>query len=54
MITFEQILETKLNLYLDGGQCKIGLESTILDLTGTNYGSKTRVAITIEKITKGT
>ena len=26
--------EIKLNLYSDGGQCKIGLESTIIDLTG--------------------
>jgi len=41
----------KIKLVLDGGQCKIGLESTIIDLTGKPIVLRPG-SITIEKISK--
>ena len=44
-------LEIKLNSILDGGKCKIGLESTIIDLTGKPNILRPG-SITAEKIQK--
>ena len=41
----------KIKFILDGGQCKIGLESTIIDLTGKPTILRPG-SITIEKIKK--
>ena len=42
--------ENKIKLILDGGKCKIGLESTIVDLTGKPNNFKTGSFITAKKI----